>query len=439
MKTPMVIILASIVLLASPLKLFAEDSTGTLNASEKAFVEKLVKAINEKSEEQLKALMHPSCRACMNEKNKDYYNDIFQKSFERPIPEKYTATIRLFLDEERKTIQQNIEIHKKLGIDYPVKSTHILQIDFKVENSPYTQAVVVKYLAKEGDDFYWVEACPSVQWMEDYRKRKGNKEEEAKYWERFIALGWEYEKSLPLSERRNFAKDEYGALFWSEETYQNVWYFRTDAVFRDIKIVLIDSGGEEKVLVENKTLQGFVPLVFRFFLGEAKAEQNGLQTEIRATYGFSRSGERPVGQSGGLTFKGTEVKKIYINKILSAKDILHASRNSILATIETQDHEKTFNYIIQLQVQAKGSYFLEYGYENREGKLTAYLTNGESKFFTWASLKEWVAKLPAGTKVEFFSTCMQERDQPFFDAKELENFKNFCLKHKIDYIFYPAG
>ena len=161
-------IITVVLLFFSPSTLMAEEGKSDI---EKEFVEAYVKAVNEKDASQMVQLMHPKVRQCLNPSNQDYYDDLFGKAFKYSVPAVYTAKINPLAESDRDFLEKESQAGQKIGLNFPVMATHRLQIDFNLNQNPYSSVGIVRNLAQEGNHYYEVQACPAQEWMEHYRKK----------------------------------------------------------------------------------------------------------------------------------------------------------------------------------------------------------------------------------------------------------------------------
>lgn len=150
---------------------FASENLENLTPTQKNYVVRYVQAINSKDENQLKALMHPGYLSCINDSNKDYFEDAFQRSLRNDIPEDYKGSV-VPLEEE--DILKEVDGAQQLGLSYPVKPTHQLQIDFN--ESEYSSVTIIRKLVQEGDSFYETLGCPSAEAVAKFREIKLKKD-----------------------------------------------------------------------------------------------------------------------------------------------------------------------------------------------------------------------------------------------------------------------
>ena len=148
-------------------------SLNDLTQPQKDFVTRYIQSINSKNENQLKELMHSSFVNCLNESNKDYFSDLFQRTLKYAIPDHYEVSIETLTDD---AVVKEMEGAKQLGLPYPVQPTHQLQIDFN--KSKYSSVTIVRKLVQEGNQFYEVSGCPTKEMIEKFREVRIKKDEE---------------------------------------------------------------------------------------------------------------------------------------------------------------------------------------------------------------------------------------------------------------------
>lgn len=61
-------------------------------------------------------------------------------------------------------------------------------------------------------------------------------------------------------------------------------------------------------------------------------------------------------------------------------------------------------------------------------------------FKTVRDLKDFIARLPAGSILEWSPGCLRRGDEPLLSSvEEMEDFKRFCAEHGIEFILHPSG
>ena len=116
-----------------------------------AFVQALVEAINSKDAAKRKALVHPGSLRCATEQD-TLLDEQFARQARRGIPLNVSWTLTpahpgqpLFADK----------------FDYPVRPTHLLQLDF--DTGPNRSTTLLLQLAKLGSEWREVSACPKPE------------------------------------------------------------------------------------------------------------------------------------------------------------------------------------------------------------------------------------------------------------------------------------
>jgi ribosomal protein L7/L12 len=137
--------------LAALLLLWLPAHAAAPDAQTQAFVRALVEAINSKDAAKRKALIHPDSLRCANERDA-LLDEHFARQAGRTIPLNVSWTLTpahpgqpLFADK----------------FDYPVRPTHLLQLDF--ETGPNRSTTIVLQLAKQGNEWREVSACPKPE------------------------------------------------------------------------------------------------------------------------------------------------------------------------------------------------------------------------------------------------------------------------------------
>lgn len=345
------IILFTTLLFVSPFSLLANDGNQKLTAVERLFVQKYVKAVNGKDTSQLEQLMHPECRECLNP-YEDYVNDQFKQSFKYSIPDTYAATIKPLSDRDKDFFEKVFQLGPKIGLNYPIIPTHRLDISF--DENPHSSAGITDFLVQGGDHFYGVYACPTPGWIEAWRKRKGDKQEEAKYHKTVFGLWEEYEKSIPLARRKTFLKDEYGVLYWeAKEDWSYNWRFRTKTNLKSIEIIIVDQEGKEEILVDNKTVNGYFPLEFCFRLNVPKLTGSSTYPNLSIPFGFSQTAAHPKAVASWSNLGGINLIGAVYNKNIYGEDKFTKSGEIILATYKTSDGKKEFMSTIKIKYETR--------------------------------------------------------------------------------------
>jgi hypothetical protein len=130
--------------------------------SQATFVLRLAEAINAKDTVRLVQLIHPQCRACMTSENADVYQDVFARRLRDPIPQEYRLSVR--------PIQANAPLPFSDMVTYPVRPTHVVQIDF--QTGPHRNKSLLIQIAEEGGQWYEILPCPTPDAVKRFREGK---------------------------------------------------------------------------------------------------------------------------------------------------------------------------------------------------------------------------------------------------------------------------
>ena len=163
------IALALAVLAATAGRALAQD------ADERAFVVRLVEAINSKDVERRRALLHPKSLPCASTTPDSFYVWMVTRQFKDTIPADYTWKVSPV------PITEPLMLSDKF--DYPVRPTHTLQLDFNL--SATRSKTMVLQLVHEGPRWFEMTACPKPETIAEARAAR---QAEAKRAERVKAL-----------------------------------------------------------------------------------------------------------------------------------------------------------------------------------------------------------------------------------------------------------
>jgi hypothetical protein len=145
-----------------------QASSNSDNAGIQLLAQQYVDAINHKSVNEQKAILHPKSRACIRPQTQPYFDGIFSRRMENDIPDGYVVRT-----EERSpeyfSPPETIE-------EYPVRPTRILQIEYFTGAT--RSAAIVLAIVKDGSKWVQVLPCPSPEAV----KRILAEQAEAKAW-----------------------------------------------------------------------------------------------------------------------------------------------------------------------------------------------------------------------------------------------------------------
>ena len=145
---------------------FLKSSLAQEDDLKNKFIEKYVRAINDKNKSEWEELMYPHCRRCINDLNQLYFEGLFQ-SINGTIPSNYETTISPLSNADKKEIDDD----KRVGLNWPAYPAYRLEIKYIIHVQPDQSKDIVTYWVCEGNKYYLVYGCPTVGWMVDYRNR----------------------------------------------------------------------------------------------------------------------------------------------------------------------------------------------------------------------------------------------------------------------------
>ena len=118
-----------------------------------AFVQSLVDAINSKSLDRRKALLAPLSRVCASGDSEPFYNWTVTRQARRPIPAGYKWKISAIPPDQPLMFADRF--------DYPVRPSHLLQLDFETGQNSATTMLVM--LVRDAGQWREVVACPKPE------------------------------------------------------------------------------------------------------------------------------------------------------------------------------------------------------------------------------------------------------------------------------------
>ena len=79
-------------------------------------------------------------------------------------------------------------------------------------------------------------------------------------------------------------------------------------------------------------------------------------------------------------------------------------------------------------------------FDNPKGKTEYVLVVGDVGFRSVKGFKRFVARLEPGTVLRWAPGCERFGDEPLLsDPKQLETFRRFATRHRINFVLIPAG
>lgn len=126
---------------------------------ERAFAASLVDAINSKSGERRKALMHPKALVCEHHGSDSTTDEMITRQTRHRIPADFKWRVTRLPAGELPFFGDKF--------DYPVRPTHRLQIDFN--SAPDRTTTILLQLVYEGNRFQEITGCPKPETVEAAR------------------------------------------------------------------------------------------------------------------------------------------------------------------------------------------------------------------------------------------------------------------------------
>jgi hypothetical protein len=126
------------------------------------FVQDLVAAINSKSPDRRKALLHPKSLRCATEASDSFQDQMFSRQAKRGIPTNYKWTVTPIPRDQPPMFADKF--------DYPIRPTHLLQIDYAT--GPTSSTTIALQLVYDANQWREVTACPKAETIEAAREAK---------------------------------------------------------------------------------------------------------------------------------------------------------------------------------------------------------------------------------------------------------------------------
>jgi hypothetical protein len=119
----------------------------------RAFVASIVEALNSKSAERRRALLHPKSLPCATIEPDSFYTWMVTRQFKDSVPEDYRWKITPVPPEQPLMFADKF--------DYPVRPTHTLQLDFQL--APHGGKTMLLYLVRDANRWYEMTPCPRLE------------------------------------------------------------------------------------------------------------------------------------------------------------------------------------------------------------------------------------------------------------------------------------
>jgi hypothetical protein len=121
-----------------------------------ALAKDFVSAVNSKSVDRRKEILHPRTVACINAQTQSFFDWIFSRQLKYVIPANYRATTTALSGAQL--------LPPEAKSDYPVRPTHMLQIDYSAGS--YNSTTIVLFIVKEASRWHEVLPCPQAEAVE---------------------------------------------------------------------------------------------------------------------------------------------------------------------------------------------------------------------------------------------------------------------------------
>jgi hypothetical protein len=119
----------------------------------RAFVASIVEALNSKSAERRRALLHPKSLPCATIEPDSFYTWMVTRQFKDSVPADYRWKITPVPPEQPLMFADKF--------DYPVRPTHTLQLDFQL--APHGGKTMLLYLVRDANRWYEMTPCPRLE------------------------------------------------------------------------------------------------------------------------------------------------------------------------------------------------------------------------------------------------------------------------------------
>jgi hypothetical protein len=147
-----------------------------------------------------------------------------------------------------------------------------------------------------------------------------------------------------------FKPDEYGVKYFQQEPpWEYNWRLKANNLFTAITFVVADQDGNETVLIEQEKFRIDTPREYIFRLDESQMMQGTSNPPLSIPVGFSRTGEKPYGESTWAYLKGDTVNSVVYNQNLTGDYQLEKSGEIIIATYKTSLGAQEYIYTFKVK------------------------------------------------------------------------------------------
>jgi hypothetical protein len=121
--------------------------------TDRAFVASVVEALNSKSLERRRALLHPKSLPCAGTEADSFYSWMLARQFKDTVPANYKWKLTPIPSTEPLMFADHF--------DYPIRPTHTLQLDFSP--APFHIKTMLLQVVHEGNRWYEMMPCPKPE------------------------------------------------------------------------------------------------------------------------------------------------------------------------------------------------------------------------------------------------------------------------------------
>jgi hypothetical protein len=175
------------------------------------FVQELVAAINSKSPDRRKALLHPKSLRCATEASDSLQDEMFRRQGGRGVPANYTWTVTAIPRDQPPMFADTF--------DYPIRPTHLLQIDYAT--GPTSRTSIVLQLVYDANEWREVTACPKPETIEAAREAKRTRAKQAEKVQALVASASPSVKSTVLKLLKDGRRVE-AVTYYAAETGEDI-------------------------------------------------------------------------------------------------------------------------------------------------------------------------------------------------------------------------
>jgi hypothetical protein len=141
------------------------DTPVKMTPQQRAFGERMVKAIQQEDADELKKLVAPGSLACFNQNKQAFFDTWLDKHFRYKVAKHYSLSVA----------KLGSPAGTSKSFTYPVAPTHTLEIQF--ENSERQDITLNRLIAQQDGKWFEVAPCPTQSGMDRFNKIQAAKGE----------------------------------------------------------------------------------------------------------------------------------------------------------------------------------------------------------------------------------------------------------------------